>query len=597
MPQAQATALSNSQRAIIRHLENFFANNANDEVAKFVLQEAKLSEAFDAEDFNLCIAIINVLPDIALLECIIEGEWPDEQTMFGLLTAMSRDQDTESIADVLDKYLNRESMYDYEAKSMIIAHFCDALLDGSINSNNANNNGKNVRYKINSNNSKSSISNTYNKWALNADEEDTFPSICETLVSDVHPAFVEFSRKVAKVCSSITNASADKPLKLPTSKGTKPFIIRSASPDNPLDSLVTSIRDKDMELLPLNLSSFEVSYKSQEGIGPGVVRDFFSGCINQVTTELLERVEGSDFYNIKRNLNLNDSTIKRKLVTFGYVMAIMIYNNISFPFKLKRSLLHMCLFNTPPSQDVSYLVYQMMEDPESTGFVVNLLRKPQDIEFSGLDFEDIGRKPKPVTTGNFTSFLRSWVEHYHIPKGCKYVAQGFNVKAEASEVLLKAGLNVYTMFSKMCVTKYDKALIEKFVKQQVLFTSSVPADVKKWFVSIVINSDQEFFRNLLHFWSALHTPMLNTWYQVTMGERVYSKEVCPLPESHTCYTQLELPNNIPSEAKLKEVLQTAIGYVAKGVTMLGGKKTRATTKTKTKTTPKKNTKPSNKRTK
>jgi hypothetical protein len=125
----------------------------------------------------------------------------------------------------------------------------------------------------------------------------------------------------------------------------------------------------------------------------------------------------------------------------------------------------------------------------------------------------------------------------------------------------------------------------------------VPADVKKWFVSIVINSDQEFFRNLLHFWSALHTPMLNTWYQVTMGERVYSKEVCPLPESHTCYTQLELPNNIPSEAKLKEVLQTAIGYVAKGVTMLGGKKTRATTKTKTKTTPKKNTKPSNKRTK
>ena len=437
------------------------------------------------------------------------------------------------------------------------------------NSNGSNNNNGNRRYAINDTNVNANLNRSSFNWALNADEEDTFPTVCETLVTDVDPIFNEFSRKIAKVCASVTKEMS---FKIKSTNFTpQTLTISQADPENPLNSLVKAIRNVDMKKLPFRLDDITVTYKGQEGIGPGVARDFISGCIIQVTSELLECVaDGSDFYNIKRDLDLTNANIKRKLVTFGYLLAIMMANLIAFPFKLKKSLLHMCLYNTPPSQDVSYLVYEMMEDPESTQFIKNLLKKPKDIVASNLDFDDVGRQPKPVTIANFTSYLRNWVQHYHIPKGCKYVAEGFYAKTLAGDVFGRLHADVHAMFTILCKSKLDTKGLSKFINEQVSFTSDVPSKIQKWFKAILQKSDADFIRNILHFWSGLYTPMDGVNYQVTMGDKVFTQKVCPLPESHTCYTQLVLPLNIPSKEKFKEILETAIGSVAKGVLMTGG---------------------------
>jgi len=303
-----------------------------------------------------------------------------------------------------------------------------------------------------------------------------------------------------------------------------------------------------------------------DGFGEGVARDFLSGCIKQLSEELLAPVGvDSDFYNIKPDLDLGSQATKRKLVVLGYVLGIMVANGWSFPFKLKRCLLHMCLYNTSPTQDGSYIIYQLMEDPESMAFMLALMRKPEDIERSGLDFEDIGRKPKPVTMGNFLSYMRNWVQHGYVPAGCKYVAQGFFVKTKAASYCSKRGYGVHTLFETLCVPVMDVERMKKFVEEQIVFDENVPRNTQAWFKAIVAKSKPDFLRNLLHFWSGSYTPVPNQKYQVMQGESVIAGKVCPLPKARTCFFQLFLPKNVPSQKKLSEILETAVGYVETGV--------------------------------
>ena len=409
------------------------------------------------------------------------------------------------------------------------------------------------------------------KWALNSDDSDVFPSVCETLLTDVDGKFYDFKQKVSYVCSNIVQKPITTKSRLRAVKKDE-ITIEEVDPDSPLDSLIFVMRKIKATTLPFELENFTVSYKNQEGVGPGVVRDFISGCIEQASKELLAPIAaGSDLYHIKFDRR-TDAKTKDKLRAFGYLLAIMLYNGLSFPFKLKRSLLHMCLYNTEPSRDVSYVVYELMENPEWAAGVIALLKKPSDIEHVGLDFEDVQKSPKSVTSRNYVSFLRTYVEFTYIPKYCTYVADGFYMKTLAAEELVAMGMSVYDMYEKLCNQKIDKESIKNFVTTQVVYGESVSIDVKTWFTNMVTSSDPDFFRNLLHFWSGFYVPIQGTKYQVVIGSKVITQKVCPLAESHTCYTQLVLPDGIPNEEKLREILEKAVGYVAKGVTMYGGKR-------------------------
>ena len=441
------------------------------------------------------------------------------------------------------------------------------------NAQNANNNRV-----LNTNNVNYSNTSSVYSWAFNADEEDEFPAVCETLISNADPIYEEFKRKISKICTNIVSPPkvSKSSLGLPKQDNAK---LENIDPDKCLDAL-SKILAKNI-VHPVSLKGFKITYKNQEGVGPGVVRDFISRCMNEVvrpcdgtgSTPLLVPIsEGSDVFTVDKNLNL-DANTKKRLRTLGYLLAIMCFSDLSFAFKLKRSLLHMCLFNSRPSRDVSYVAYELMEDPEWAMGVTAVLKDPSIIGDLDLDFEDVGRSKKAVTKGNYISYLRNYVEFNYIPPGCQYVADGFYKKIIAGEMITKIlNMGVQNIYERICKPTIDVETINNFVNTQIVFGETLSKDVITWFIDLIKKSDVKFFRSLLHFWSGLYSPMKDKQYQVVNGQREVRGDTTPLAEAHTCYTQLVLPQNIPDAAKLKYIIETSIYNVEHGIGLYGGRK-------------------------
>jgi hypothetical protein len=337
-----------------------------------------------------------------------------------------------------------------------------------------------------------------------------------------------------------------------------------------LESLIRVLNRQSLSKTPVFLNDFkEVKYIGNAGVGPGVARDFFTACIKQCEEELFQQVEGSDLYDIRNDLDLNNNDIKRKLKVLGFLIGIMVCNELTFSFKVKRALIHMCLYSKPPKDDPSFLVYHILEDPEATISLINLMKNPKDIEYSYLDFEDVGKPKQLVTVSNYQEFLLA-KEEYSIPEAYKLVAQGF-VLAGFDKLFVTMGNSVASLHKALCMTEITEEVRKEFVKQ--IDFGSMSDSVKKWFTDIILTIEPDFLRKLIHFWSASYGITKDKTYQVVEGKRVITKKVCPLVESHTCYYQLVLPQGIESKDKLLEILQTSVGNVSKGVALYGGKTT------------------------
>ena len=395
-------------------------------------------------------------------------------------------------------------------------------------------NGNIIRRNLNPNDNRQAAinsfipDNTHSAWALNADEEAEFEGECETLIINADDRFKEFTRKAVSICATVKKTTLIRKKTLDSNAGADDIVILNADPNDPANSLVKFLTNANMGNLPFSLNKITVTYKDQKGVGTGVVRTFVSDCITQLSEELMEPVKkGSDFFNIKKELDVDVAdltqkrSVRRKLVALGYLMGVMIENNMSFPFKIKRSLLHMCLYNTPPSQDASYIVYQLMEEPDDLAFMLKLMKNPNDIENSKLDFEDVGRKKKKVTQGNFLSYMRNYIEFNYIPSGCKYVVQGFYAKSTAAKNCVKQGYGISEMFDYLSSeTQKSNAWIErtKTFVEGITF-SNTPADIKQWIKEIINDGSPEFVRKLLYFWGGTPNAMPNTNYQVMMGTK------------------------------------------------------------------------------
>ena len=281
---------------------------------------------------------------------------------------------------------------------------------------------------------------------------------------------------------------------------------------------------------------------------------------------MFQLVEGGDLYDLRKDLDINNIDIKRKLKVLGFLIGIMICNKLTFSFKVKRALIHMCLYGQPP-KDASFLVYHMLEDPDATISLINLMKNPKDIEYSYLDFEDIGKTKQLVTSSNYREFLLA-KEEYDIPQAYKLVAHGF-LMAGFDKLFLTMGNSVASLHKALCMTEITDDVRKKFL-EQIEFGGSVPESVKKWFSDIILSIEPDFLRKLIHFWSASYGITKDKTYQVIEGQRVITKQVCPLTEAHTCYYQLVLPQGIKSKEELLKNLQTSVGNVSKGVALYGG---------------------------
>jgi hypothetical protein len=270
-------------------------------------------------------------------------------------------------------------------------------------------------------------------------------------------------------------------------------------------------------------------------------------------------------------LDLKDPATKRKLVAFGYLLGLVMCNQEKITFKLHLALVHMCLNNTSPLKDLSYLAFQIMEDPQFGTTVANWLRDPESIEPSGMNFSDMDKPDRDVKKTNILEYLRVWVEKMYIPEGSKWVAYGFQ-KYWSEPITCK--VTTFDVYNSLFAPVLDQDTIDKFIKR-ITFGSPFPKKVKTWLLEIIKEAGEDFFKKLLHFWSSQFTVSTSdTAYQVVIGDHVITDTVCPLPHSHTCFYQLVLPKKIPSKEKLREILEMAVGYAQEqqGVQMFGGKK-------------------------
>lgn len=409
---------------------------------------------------------------------------------------------------------------------------------------------------------------------------------CENFMQDIDPYFTDFGKRVRGLCSQIVSG---KKIDVKCNFSSNDIVkFYDVDVNNRLTFFANGLKKIKNPSVPL--INWRVTYKDSNASGQGIVRDLLSKCIVEIKNELLESIfVGSDVLTVKglgkEKLDLTDLQVKRKLIAFGFLLGCMICNGFTIPFNLQIALLHMCLHNTSPKTDLSYSVYHILEDPVFRRSISNLMKDADSIESTQLNFSDFdecdaknvnakkGVNDCTVKKENFLKYLHLWVNTLYIPPGCKWVAHGF--QKYWKDAINSDKYNTFDIYKTLCEPFIDQETIDVFFLKSIKFYR-IPTDVQEWLIEIIKESDQEFLRNLLHFWSSMDNvdTRKEQNYQVVLGEYDIKKTEGCLPQSHTCFYQLVLPKNISSKEQLKNILKNAIEIANKqqGAQMRGGKK-------------------------
>ena len=414
-------------------------------------------------------------------------------------------------------------------------------------------------------------------------------TFCAQLFKEVHQDYKHIRQYLKNVCARVSednipiNQAKLKELKGKAEDGIKGnfSVIPGKEVDLLLQQLSMMVTDSDYPLIDIN--NFKVKTIGRDGVGEGVGRAFFTTCQEKLAEDLLEEVlPEAKIYHFKKDLDLKNEVTLQKLRAYGFILGTMFVNGLALPFNLRRILLHMCLkFHADKStqhETLKYaIVYQIMEDPDSVESLVNLMRNPEAIDSACLDFEYINLNSQQVNRGNFCSFFDNKIMYDNSLYACLEVAKGF------PKEIYKNGFTVEQVFKTICKAEIPRQEVEEWVNN-IGFGESVPQDFKNEFKKILVEGDQSFLRKVLEFWGAAPSILPGKHYELIMDQRtgkgyrvVDRKEICPLPEAHTCYTQLVFPQNMPP-SKIKEKMLVALGEVEEGLTMKGGQRRRRKTK-------------------
>ncbi len=461
------------------------------------------------------------------------------------------------------------------------------------NANNANN--TNSLYNVNStlySNFTSNIANNERiifKNANNSKNNTISPKInskiqensnslfsCKMLTTDItNTNYDNFKKKIEEICILIKNEKNEKNVDLDISNFDYERLelnLEVAQRNNLLNTLLNNIHPHNIYMLTFDIENIFVEYENEDGVGQGIVRDYINKCSSLLAEELLES-DSRGYYDIKKNLDVDDEIIKFKLFILAYIFGLIICNPElnKFPFRLKRSLLHMCLYGTHPTKDISYFIYQYIEDKDSVNSLVNLLRGSDDrIKNSYLEFPNNTN----VNSKNILMFLKQHYFHNYMSKGSLYIGEFF-LKSKLSKYLVKNNVNINILSKLLSEPIWNPKIVTDFVKFQVVFDDKVTNEQQIMIKNILLKykDDEKFFKKLLNFWSASNLPIKDQNYKVTIGDKIYKKgKVCPLPVSHTCFYLLDIPKDIDNQDILEKSILKALDEVGNTFTIAGGNK-------------------------
>jgi hypothetical protein len=266
----------------------------------------------------------------------------------------------------------------------------------------------------------------YKHGSLGVLDHSRVTTECQNMFQ-VHPNFQAYADKLMMICTNFRYQCGDvesirEELREKTSLLQNNIVLRDVDPIHPFLWLMQKYISPKVGLIDDN--QFKITYMGQQGVGNGVVYDFFSNVMKDILdVGVLVPVDSNNpkgRYMISPELFKEGSPLLRRLtfnkvndaLTVRYVLDIIesvvancLLNKIPLRVKLSYGLL-LCMSTGWVSIDELVIAF-FLDHPAIGNSMLNLMKKPSDIVVADLNFNDFtGLEDKQVTTNNFVEYLR-----------------------------------------------------------------------------------------------------------------------------------------------------------------------------------------------
>lgn len=322
---------------------------------------------------------------------------------------------------------------------------------------------------------------------------------------------------------------------------------------------------------------------------------FFQKAANQMmsSTLFMKTEEDSDRVIINPEADVSSlvgqNTRENRIKVFKFVgqfMSFLLINGIKTDLHLSRSIQARFLYTEDEMTREDYILYFLLEFADKRNSFINLMRRPDDIEHSYLEFNDPimlnNSLPAeaPVTKENFAKYLElTSLSMLKVKESKPYLdalLSGFYVtrqKLRSMDVKLPAldammtGSEITTVEIENIISTIRRTSGEAMQspKIEMFFNilrdgtngeSKFPENVAREQTSTRPQTLEEFKKQLLFFWtgSRFYNSQFN--YQVSVPTRA------TVFKAHTCFQQLEMPTSGPgvkNERAMYEMLVRTVG--------------------------------------
>jgi hypothetical protein len=461
-------------------------------------------------------------------------------------------------------------------------------------------------------------------------DETQLNTTCITLLSDTNnPTFRDFTNKLKKICHQhLEKCDHNRLTQIRIGLESDPKIMTnlqytiSIIPEQPFWPQIMNAYIHTPSSTPNFMMSparkLKIDFIGQIGQGVGLTRTFIQGCLDNIRDHgfFIKTDELSDRYVLNPNLTIeklhrlgyhieNEYQLQIIYEKIGVFFQFCMISGYPIGFYLSRSLLYKILKPSKISTSSSdtFVFYLLLEMPSISTSIINLLRHPETIQDTGLEFNDdypLVSADALLTADNFRTYLQLRAVHQFTQQ---FYPKAFNtqLRIEAFRRGFKKSRSKLKEYE-MTVPELDKFLcgnfltLESFVKWyndplRVNYSPSILGshrDLKDHFEWILKDNGEsfpyveldikrpstseerkeiflDFVTKLLAFWSGLRTIHPSATYQVTAIDNQF-------PKSSTCFYQLKLPIAVPSREELYRRLVVAVYNIEQGVGLAGGKK-------------------------
>ena len=379
-----------------------------------------------------------------------------------------------------------------------------------------------------------------------------------------------------------------------------------------------------------------ISEERQDGIDVGGLRRDF---ITALTSELFDKkifinrddsdkyylnpeFEPDEFmrYIIKNKYINDDEYFNNEFINdfykfLGQLLVFILVNDCGLDKNLSSYIIS-SLCNNRNFTDIDYIRFMIIDYPQFFNMFFNLMKKPEDIEYSYASFNDFypldetSEEGEDLTTDNIikwlkdsarfmmtTSILRKNIE---IRAGRDY-KEIYAKNKRINELLIEGiPMSLRTEFS---TNNFKPVIINSFIKtadinneiinkiidnlktttQSLYNYRSNPQlqNLLEIFINYVLKNDKgkhinelayhNFIIKLLKFWSGSAFFKQNERYKIQINDNLSDTH---LPQSHTCFFLIDIPNytgtNDEIGEKLFNKIEIAISNVESGVGLAGG---------------------------